>query len=124
MGVFDLFHTGHLNLIEMAAKRCDRLIVGVLADEIVREQKGAYERVIRLKKRPGKYAFFSNGYIGCLSWRFERRWFEKGRKAMLGDMEVIIPGMIEEYLRRQYGNFEELPHAWSRRPGHYKHTDR
>ena len=86
--------------------------------------RGAYERVSRLKKSPGKYTFFSNGYIGCLSWRFERRWFEKGRKAMLGDMEVIIPGMIEEYLRRQYGNFEELPHAWSRRPGHYKHTDR
>ena len=86
--------------------------------------RGAYERVSRLKKRPGKYAFFSNGYIGCLSWRFERSWFEKDRKAMLGDMEVTIPGMIEEYLRRQYGNYEELPPAWSRKPGHFRRADR
>jgi glycerol-3-phosphate cytidylyltransferase len=39
-GVFDLFHIGHLNLLERASARCDRLIVGVAADDYVREAKG------------------------------------------------------------------------------------
>ena len=56
--------------------------------------------------------------------RFERKWFEKGRKARLGDMEVVLPGMIEAYLRRQYGEFEQLPPSWARRPGHFKPKER
>ncbi len=39
-GSFDLFHVGHLNILEKSASLGDELIVGVSTDELISEYKG------------------------------------------------------------------------------------
>ncbi len=39
-GSFDLFHVGHLNILEKSASLGDELIVGVSTDELIFEYKG------------------------------------------------------------------------------------
>jgi glycerol-3-phosphate cytidylyltransferase len=39
-GAFDLFHIGHLNILKHAKSRCDRLIAGVVSDDMLRQTKG------------------------------------------------------------------------------------
>ena len=38
-GVYDMFHIGHLHIINSAASMCDKLIVGVNSDSLVEQYK-------------------------------------------------------------------------------------
>ena len=49
-GAYDLFHVGHLNLLRHAKAHCDRLIAGVVADDVLELTKGA-RPVIPLAER-------------------------------------------------------------------------
>ncbi len=39
-GAYDLFHIGHLNILTRAAEQCDKLIAGVVTDDVVLRAKG------------------------------------------------------------------------------------
>ena len=50
MGVFDLFHVGHLKLIRNAKAHCEYLRVAVLSDELVKKFKG-HDPIIPAEER-------------------------------------------------------------------------
>jgi glycerol-3-phosphate cytidylyltransferase len=49
-GVWDLLHVGHVTILEHAKTLCDRLVVGVPSNEVVKEDKGKYP-IIPLQDR-------------------------------------------------------------------------
>lgn len=49
-GAYDLFHIGHLNLLRHASEHCDRLVAGVVTDDVLEAAK-AQRPVIPLHER-------------------------------------------------------------------------
>ena len=39
-GAYDMFHIGHLNILRRASQECDRLVAGVVSDDVVCKAKG------------------------------------------------------------------------------------
>lgn len=106
MGVFDLFHSGHLNLLRRAKEKCDYLRVGVLCNELVYKYKKILptisledrmeilrairyvddvvliddEDVSRIKewhRRPFDCFFSGDDHVGNEYWQYEKQELEK-----------------------------------------------
>lgn len=45
-GVYDLFHIGHLNLLNNAKSMCEKLVVGVTIDSLAEKKDIRFELVI------------------------------------------------------------------------------
>lgn len=105
MGVFDLFHVGHLKLIRNAKERCEYLRVAILSDELVMEYKKHYpvipaeerkevlealrdvdevviiedtpSRLTEYDRRPFDVFFSGNDYEGNPYWIYEQQELRK-----------------------------------------------
>ena len=75
-GVFDLFHVGHVRILKKAKSLCDRLIVAVSTDNLVKKYKNKYpiisqkERIEVVKNNKYvDYVITQNSLNKFLSWK-------------------------------------------------------
>lgn len=106
-GVYDLFHVGHLNLLKNAKGMCDKLVVGVTVDELVK-YKGKeamipfedrvemvrscryvdavvpqydMDKLTACKKLGASYLFVGDDWYGTEKWQnYEKEFVKEGIK--------------------------------------------
>ena len=106
-GVYDLFHIGHLNLLKNAKGMCDKLIVGVTVDELVKYKgkealipyedrveivrsckyvdaavpQSDMDKLTMCKKLGASYLFVGDDWYGTEKWlNYEKEFSEAGIK--------------------------------------------
>jgi len=110
-GAFDMFHIGHLNLIERAKAHCDNLIVGVNSDELIKQYKNKtaivpfnerlaivsairfVDKVIRVDTLDKEALFKDNPFdmifIGD-DWKGHPRWVETEKVMLFYNVKTIF----------------------------------
>lgn len=65
-----------------------------------------------------KNYIITNGFIFCLNLLFEKKWFAEGSKVTIDGEEFMGPVDWDSYLRKQYGEYMNLPPLEYRHPSH------
>ena len=107
-GVFDMFHIGHLNILEKAKNMCNELIVGVSSDELVsykhkkaiipfEERIKIVESILYVDKVVGQYSMdkmeawqkyqFDAMFVGS-DWKGTEKWLELERQFLAIGVEI------------------------------------
>ena len=109
-GVYDMFHIGHLNLINAAKEQCETLIVGVNSDRLVEEYKKkitvikeverctivanikAVDRAVIVdtldKEQALRTLHFDAVFIGD-DWKGSARWLETEKQLAKHNVDVV-----------------------------------
>ncbi len=109
-GTYDMFHIGHLNLLNHAKEYCDYLIVGINSDMLVTEYKhkvpiinefARYEIIKNIKAVDNAFLVntldkaeilknvkFDAIFIGD-DWQGNQRWIETERELSRYDIDVV-----------------------------------
>lgn len=128
-GVFDMFHIGHLNILQRAKSMCDCLVVGVTTDELCFSRKGKHpviceqdraaivgaicyvDRVVMqetmdklqaVKTLQADVVFVGSDWKGTESWnRYEREFAQVGCEVVyLEHTEGISSTILRERMNR------------------------
>ncbi|SBT40011.1 ethanolamine-phosphate cytidylyltransferase, putative (ECT) [Plasmodium ovale wallikeri] len=103
-GSFDIFHIGHLKILENAKKLGDYLLVGMHSDEVVRKMKGKYFPVVSLLERTLNVLAMrvvDDVVIGA-PWVITESFIKRFH------IDVVVRGTIVDYT---YSNYEVDPYA-------------
>lgn len=80
---------------------------------------GCYEWVRKWNKdKECRNYFESNGFIYCIPWRFEQKWFGEGVRLPLDDIMVNVPQDYEAFLAMHYEDYRQYPPMHMRNPTH------
>ena len=131
-GVYDMFHIGHLNILQRAKEQCDYLILGVTTDELCQKRKNKLpiicesdrmaivaairyvdevvpqenmDKLAAVKKYNVDAVFVGSDWKGTTSWnQYEKDFSELGCDVIyLDHTDGISSTILRERLNEQYG---------------------
>jgi rfaE bifunctional protein nucleotidyltransferase chain/domain len=103
-GVFDLLHHGHINLLNKAKKLGNWLIVGLVDDDAVRQQKGEGRPVLSYAQR--RDLLLS---LKCVSEVVQQKSFDPTTNLRGRQIDVIVKGEDQDHISEEYAKEHEIP---------------
>lgn len=104
-GIWDVFHVGHLDFLRRAKSRCDRLVVGVLSDDLARSATGHDPRFPLADRLE---ALRSVRVVDQVLPQHSRNWFETWERTPFSILFRSPDGLMNAYAREIEAKLREV----------------